>query len=508
MSSDAEPDLLVLGSGMAGLSLAALAAHDGARVRVLEAHSAPGGYAHSFAVGPWTFCAQVHYVFGCEPGGAIAELLATLGLEVPFHRLDPDGFDHVVVAGERFRIPNGHARHRERLVARFPEQARAIHRWFELLGQVDLELARLPAEPGPLDWLAAPLRVPHLLRHRHSTVGEVFGALEMSPRLRAVLAGQCGDYLLPPASASFLVHAALVNAYDRGAWYPVHHYAQLVDALVGAIRARPDCAVELDTEVTAILVEGGRVRGVRSADGRVHRAGAVVSNIDPARTRDLLPAEVLPARYRARLDYPYSASSFTLYLGLEGVDLREYGFGDFNLWHYPHDDLDAIYEAQVGRGDLSDPWLFLSTPGLHSDAPGIAPPGGQVLVAATACSHAHFRAARDAGPEAYLAEKGRVRERMLDVIEARYLPGLRRHIAVRVAGSPTTNERFCRAPQGNAYGVALRPEHALRLPFETPIPNLHLVNATAGFPSVAGTIASGRRCFAHLLAEGPSWRQG
>ena len=36
-------------------------------------------------------------------------------------------------------------------------------------------------------------------------------------------------------------------------------------------------------------------------------------------------------------------------------------------------------------------------------------------------------------------------------------PRLREHLAIQVAGSPVTNERYCFAPEGNAYGAALTP---------------------------------------------------
>jgi phytoene dehydrogenase-like protein len=95
-----------------------------------------------------------------------------------------------------------------------------------------------------------------------------------------------------------------------------------------------------------------------------------------------------------------------------------------------------------------------------------------------------------------------MRNHLLDVIEARFIPGLRDHIDVFALGTPTTNERFVRAPRGNSYGAALTPAHVntSRRPMQA-LDNLWLVNATAGWPSVAGTIGSGRRLAEQLLGH-------
>ncbi len=500
--SASPPDYLILGSGMAALSLGAQLATAGQRVRILEAHEYPGGYAHSFPMGGYRLCAQVHYVFGCHPGGAIAEMLDRVGLggEVRFRRLDPDGFDQVVVSGDRYRIPNGFDTFRDRLLVRHPEHATPILAYFRLLSAVRDELDRLPDQPRPWDYALAPFRVPNVLRWRNATLGEVYDHLHLPPRLRAVLAGQSGDYLLPPSQVSFLLHTALVAGYDRGAWYPERHYGHMVDKLVETITSRPGCTVEFEKEVDHIEIRGGRVTGVRTRDGEVHTAETYVSNIDPSRTVALAGAEHFPTAYTRRVTYPYSCGSFTLYLGVKGIDLRDHGFGSWNVWHYPHDDLDRIYADQLDHGDLSDPWLFCATPSLHSDAAGLTPPGHQLLEVATACDHQHFSQKKAEGSRAYTQEKVRVRDRILDVLEERYVPGLRKHLALKVVGSATTNARYCWAPQGNAYGAALTPASRSRVPFDTPIPNLYLVNATAGWPSVCGAVRSGTRLYERFAA--------
>ncbi len=504
-ASSVDFDDLIIGAGMGGLTTAALLAKSGRRVLVLEAHDVPGGYAHTFKVRDFRFCAQVHYIFGCGEGETIHRALVALDLadQVRFTQLDPEGFDHVVVGSERVRIPNGLAKHRDRLIRRFPDAREPLTRYFEVISTLGDELSTLDDVPRGLSLSLVPalVRHRHLVRYLKSTLADLFDQVRMPALLRAILAGQCGDYLLPPRDVSLLLHAALVCSYDRGAYYPEGHYFHLVEAITDVVRRAPGCAVLLEHEVERLEVEHGRVAGVVTRNGRRFTAGRFISNVDPKRTAELAgPAWQRDARDDRRLDYEYSSGTFTMYLAVKGLDLRDHGFGSFNVWHYPHADLDRTYDDQLLRGDLSDPWMFLSTPTLHSPAPGLCPEGHQLLVVATSCDHAAWSALRRRDRRAYNHKKRRVRETLLDVLEARYIPGLRQHLALQLCGTPATNERFCGAPAGNSYGAALTPRNMGmgRGPYQTSLDNLWMVNATAGYPSVAGTIGAGLKLHATL----------
>ncbi len=497
-------DDLIIGSGMGGLTVGAMLARAGRRVLILEAHDEPGGYAHSFRMRDFRFCAQVHYIFNCGEGETIHRFLSRLGAAetVPFVRLDPEGFDHVVVAGERVQIPNGLLKFRDRLVRRFPHWERPLRRYFDAVAVVGEELDRLEQAPTRITpaALLAVYRYRHLLRYLKWTLDDLYDHVDMPPKLRAILAGQSGDYLLPPRDVSFLLHVALVYNYDRGAYYPKHHFFHFVETIVEKIRAEPGCAVLLEREVDCIHVESGRVTGVTTKRGEHFTASRYISNVDPKATARLAGEGSFEKK---RVDYAYSSGTITLYLGVRGLDLREHGFGSHNVWHYPHQDLNRIYDDQLLRHDLSNPWLFLSTPTLHSGEPGLCPPGHQILEVATSCDHARLARLRQDDRRAYNAEKKKIRETILEVIEASYVPRLREHLSMRVTGTPATNERFCWAPAGNSYGAALTPAHVgfHRKPFQSSLENLWLVNATAGFPSVAGTVGAGLELYRQLTGD-------
>src|SRR5207253_3217629 len=152
----------------------------------------------------------------------------------------------------------------------------------------------------------------------------------------------------------------------------------------------------------------------------------------PRKTAELAGGDAF-ARDERRLKYEYSCGTFTMYLAVKGLDLREHGFGSWNVWHYPHADIDRMYDDQLVRNDLTNPWLFMSTPTLHSGAPGLCPPGEQVLEIATALDHDRFARLRVQDRRAYNREKKKIVDTILDLLEARYVPGLRDHLSMRIA---------------------------------------------------------------------------
>ena len=62
-------DVIVIGSGIGGLTSAALLAKSGKSVLVLEAHDRPGGYAHGFKRKKYQFDSGVHLISGCGEQG-------------------------------------------------------------------------------------------------------------------------------------------------------------------------------------------------------------------------------------------------------------------------------------------------------------------------------------------------------------------------------------------------------------------------------------------------------
>lgn len=490
-------DYVILGAGLGGLSAAACLTRQGHRVAVLEKHYLPGGCCHTFDYGEYRFCADVHYISQCGAGQTIAQFLDYIEREVSFNSLDPNSIDRIITPEIDFRIPLGWETFRDRLIEQFPEETLAIQRYCDEIRQIHQEIRDLGREVQWYDqkwsdWFKLP-KYWHLFARRNWTLQDLYDRVGLSPKLQALLAGQSGDYALPPGEIALLTHTSLVWDYSEGAYYPQHHFKHFVDTIVEAITANGGI-VRYSTPVEHIEVQNHQVQSI-TAGGEVYQANiAYISDLDPKLTVQLMhDRAALSQRECDRLtNYQYSASAFNIYLGLDRrFDPERYGIGNWNIWYYPNGDLNQAYQQQL-EGNLEHPWIFLSCPTMKSSEPGMGTEGHHVLEIATVCPYESFKQLHESDPQAYKAKKREAYKQIMVSVRD-LIPDVDAYARMKVYGTPTTSEYYLGQPQGNIYGAKLIPQQVglNRLGYRTELPNLFFVGASAGYPSVPGVIGNG-----------------
>ncbi|VEP12351.1 All-trans-retinol 13,14-reductase [Hyella patelloides LEGE 07179] len=500
-------DYVILGAGLGGLSAAACLTRQGYQVAVLEQHYLPGGCCHTFDYGDYSFCADVHYIYECGQGKGVQQFLDYIDRDVPFNSLDPDCIDRVITPEVDFRIPLNWEKLRDRLRATFPEEARGINLYCDEIKQLAQELSQLNQEMhwfdlSLSDWLSLP-KYWNVFTKRNWTLQDLYDRVGLSPKLQALLAGQSGDYALPPSEIALISHTSLVWAYSEGAYYPQHHFKHLVDTIVSFI-TEGGGVVKFSTPVKHIEVENHRVKNITAGRETYQADIAYISDLDPKLTVNLMHNSLALRRqeYNRLTNYEYSASAFNVYLGLNfEFQPESYGIGNWNIWYYPNADLNRAYQQQLA-GNLKHPWIFLSCPTLKSREPGMAPQGHHVLEIATICPYKPFKELHETDAKAYKAQKRAVYQQVMTSV-CDLIPDIDKYIRLKIFGTPTTSEYYLGQPQGNAYGAKLIPQQIglNRLGYKTELPNLFLVGATAGYPSVPGVISNGMDVVEMLTGE-------
>lgn len=505
MNNTSTPDYLIIGSGLAGLSVGALLAKAGFQVTILEAHTTAGGYAHTFEVDQFEFCAQVHYIWGCAPGQTIYEFLKKIGLheDVTFQAFDPSGYDIAVLPdGNRIGIPFGFDQLLIHLDTAYPQQRSNIKKFLDIIAQLKQEISSLPDRVHWWHAITHGWSARNVLYYRNYTLQQLFDTCHLSKEVQLVLCCQAGDFGAPPEILSVLAYASLFGGYNEGAYYPTRHFKYFIESMARVIESSPGCKILYGQNVSQISIDHDRVSSVTTTDGNTYSANRIICNMDPQKAAGMIGFNKIPAQYHESLKYEYSPSSFIIYLGLENIDLHDFGFGNANMWHMTQWDMNKMWREQLA-GDFSNPWLFISSPYLRTPDLTSTPAGCQNLEFGTLCSYDQFANLYHRDHDAYKKLKNDTAEQFLNFIEQHHVPNIRKHIRSQTIGTPMTNETFVGAARGNCYGSMMTPKNMglTRLQSESPWENFYWCNASGGYAGTMGTISTGVKLYTELTGD-------
>ncbi|WP_167149963.1 FAD-dependent oxidoreductase [Actinomyces sp. ZJ308] len=498
-------DVIVIGSGIGGLTSAGLLARtSGKRVLVLERHTEPGGLTHTFRRDGASWDVGVHYIGQVGPGSrgrAYFDYLS--GGELEWNRM-PDAYDRFVYPGIDLSVSSDPDRYERDLVTAFPQEARAIHRYFKDVRRATRWTTMSFIQgmvPRPVATLLR--RTQHLTgRTATATTKTYLDAHFHSPELKAVLASQWGDYGPPPSRSAFAVHAMIVSHYLDGGWFPKGGSARIARTFEKGIE-QAGGAVRVAQEVTEILLDDdGAATGVRVMDHRapvarerVYRAPVIISAIGASNTFNrLLPTSgnvgrlTGPAR-RTLENLGTGTSAATAFLRLRD-DPRSIGLDGGNIW--VNRDLDhertQEHNASLLEGRPHD--VFVSFPSLKS---GESPHTAELI---SFCDAKAFRQWADRprgerGPD-YSALKERIGRGMLDLAESA-APGLTEIVDYVEVSTPLTYEHYTAHPAGAFYGPPATPLRYRSGPLgpRTAIPGLLLSGQDAGSTGIMGAMMGG-----------------
>ncbi|MCU0541187.1 MAG: NAD(P)/FAD-dependent oxidoreductase [Oscillatoriaceae cyanobacterium Prado104] len=505
-----KPDYLIVGSGLSALVFGALMANSGKIVQVLEAHEHPGGFGHTFTMAKkYKFNAQFHYVWDCGEGQTVNRVLKKLGLdrEVTFERYDPDGFDRMRMPGYALDIPSDPEELIRRLSALFPESSDRIRRFVNEVEKTGEGMKKLAPPVRPLELLKHASEVFCTAQYLNSTLQDVFDKFQLPQAAQTLLALQWPDFLLPPERLSFYAWVALFRGYQAGAFYPTQQFEKVIDSLVKTIESRGG-QVLLNREVINFRVTDSTVTGVEAIDLVTHQTQeftgeTVICNLDPKKAAKMIGEEKLSKTVRKKLDYDYSASNYMAYCAVKDIDLRDYGFGKWNVFHTGHENLNEAFAQMYDRHDYSNPSFAITTPTLLTTASRDCPEDCQVVEFLTVANYKYFKELLEGDRKVYNRKKQEIFDSILDVVEKHYVPNLRKHMVFHITGSPTTNERFCWCPNGNSYGSNLTPQNMGlgRLNHETSLNHFYFCNASSGYPGFAPTFWTGALLYQRLSGD-------
>jgi len=361
-----EYDAIVIGSGLGGLSTAALLSELGWKVCVLEQHYTAGGYTHSYEREGYEWDVGVHYIGDVGTKTRTRRMFDFLsGGKLEWAPMDAE-YDRFYVGDKVFNAIAGKQEFRDNLVAQFPQEEQAIDRYMELLkevgGGVNTHSIGRVLKPWQQS-VAAPLlkwRTPAIM---YRNTYEVLSELIDDPDLIAVLCGQWGDMGLPPKQSAFMMHAMIARHYLYGGFYPVGGSWRIAESIIPRIQ-QAGGEVFTYARVKQILLEDGRICGVEMEDGHRIDCACVISSAGADNTfNHLLPvAAVRQLGYdKLMMKVKPSFGHLGVYVGLKET-AEQLGLPKTNFWIYPHNDYDAAVDEFVRDRNAPFPLVYISFP--------------------------------------------------------------------------------------------------------------------------------------------------
>jgi all-trans-retinol 13,14-reductase len=239
LSLNQQYDVIIIGSGVAGLSAALELAAQNKKVLVLEQHYLFGGACTTYSrKGGFKFDAGVESISGLGKNGPVRHFLQRHGLMDEICWLPTSyefRFDQQI-----YEIPHNFMEWRNKLIRDFPHEAKGLHTWFEICKAAFEEKyqafapARItPNTPvTPEEQKEYAMRHPHYFRWMNSTWGEFLFAHFKDPILiqqLSMLTNYIGDRDLETSAASMF---SIMGYFIEGGFRPQGGSGELTAHLV------------------------------------------------------------------------------------------------------------------------------------------------------------------------------------------------------------------------------------------------------------------------------------
>lgn len=434
--------MVIIGGGLAGLSVGCYARMNGWRTRILEHNIGLGGVCTAWARDPYLVDGCIPWLMGGAPGGMFRRIYEELGI-VPQVELRPlDLFARYENRGAGWGVDVGRDMEELRTQLReiAPEDAEEIDRLIESIEHVDV--GALPNPELPPELTTLPQRLMHLweMRHLAGTMLHYRGSLAdwtearlASPKLREVLVGLLGKDM-PALFVPMLLHQLREGQLSR----PVGGSARLRDAIVERYAALGG-EVTTNTTVDEVVVEHDTAVGVRISDGTTIPADVVVSTSSAHETAmRLLGGRYVDGATRERLE---TWKTFPPVLLLSLGVAKQFEGTPSTLVLREREPVDA--------GGHTTDRLYV---GIHDDSSFA--PHGHCVVQVMVDSDFDWWAARGSR---YGAEKDRVSAMLVERLDHR-LPGLAGHVRMIDLATPLTFWRHARSWKGAYEGWLPTPD--------------------------------------------------
>ena len=476
-------DVVVIGSGLGGLTCGYILQKNGYNVTVLEQGIQIGGCLQCFTRKGAKFETGMHFIGSAAEGQTMDRVMRYLGLseDVRLSRLDTESYNTVSLAGERFSFANGRDAFIEKMSGYFPDEKDALCRYMDIIDRI--------ASASSLNSLTSDRRdLAASTEYQTRSMNEVLDSIFSDRMLKNVLAGDLPLYAAELDKTPFSQHAFIMDFYNQSAFRIAggsdsiaFSLARSIEVMGGKVLSRKK-AVKIHCDDT-------RATGVETADECFYHADYVISTIHPNRMLELLDTRLIRPAFRSRISsIPQTAAGFAVYVkfrrnSVPYMNTNYYGYAGDSPWNCEH-----YTSADWPKG-------FLYMHMCHQDK-AIWAESGVILSYMNMEDVSQWAGTSIGRRGAEYEEFKRIHaERLLAEVE-KHNPGFLAGVEAYYTSTPLTYQDYTGTEGGSMYGVAkdINLGAAGRVPYRTKVPNLLLagqnVNSHGMLGVMVGTIVT------------------
>ena len=482
-------NIVVIGSGVGGLSTGIILSLLDFKVIVVEKNPLPGGLMRSYRRSGLDCPVGIHYVGALGTGEPLGEMFSLLGISVEdlFEKMARDGIiDRYIFDDFTFDLPVGIDAFEASLLHTFPADAAAVG----IIMKNMREIAHRMREPSFLLNQNDPFQNIDYF----NSMGDYLEKLGIFGGLRNVLAVPTGLIGVPLAECPVIFHHMVLAGYLFSCWRLKESGSRMADIFAQRF-AKLGGELILNDSVDKILTQSAKVTGVRLQSGKHLPADAVVAAIHPKAMLKLLEPDSLKASYRERiLNLEETQGVITVQVS---VDAQAHPEMTYNIYRMPADEKGRLNQGvfyQVRRGNAA---------------------GKNLLSIVTTSSFSQWSRWEDTNSghrgRDYEAQKLRMAVTLLK--NARDVLGELKNPEILDIFTPLTLRDYVNCPEGSCYGLMRKTSHLLKIASlnNIPLSGLYLAGQNAVAPGVLGSILgsfnvarqiAGTQCVEKMIKRG------
>lgn len=477
-------DVVIIGAGIGGLTAGALLSKAGLSVCVLEKEPHPGGYLAGFNRKEFRFDTAIHWLNQYSEEGMVTRLFHALGNDFPravtqerIRRFKGDNYEYLLTSNPDEL--------KEQWKKEFPEDAAGIERFFKDAKKVGEAFKNF----GHIFRAEETMNLSEKLRKKKNLIQF---AMKFIPHLR-----YSGDKGIKKGLSKYFTNKRLHEVFSADteilsclvpigwAYYkdfqsPPHGGGQVIAEWLEHVIEFFQQEAHYRYEVKQIITEGNTAKGVictrNNKEYRIESKYVIAASDTPTLYSKLLPQSLVPAKLKTNLEKAelYS-SSLTISIALD-CPVEELGFNEELI----HVSTATVPRNEQAGGDPLRTEICILAPSFRDKS--LAPDGhGTLLLFMPADmkfekewrtekdEHGHFIRGK-----AYKELKDAVAQQLIQRVEEKVAPGLRKHMLFYEVATPITHWRYT----GNTGGsmMATKPNRPNMMnkvaTYKTPVKNL------------------------------------